>query len=330
MAAVHPLSARLTVVEDSPVAHVPASPVRVLLGRYQQVLDRVEEGRGLMWAPLGRRRFTRWLKTPAPRTAVLVLLTVHVRTRLRVLERRNKARIALLKEGEHARRDLETLTHFGESLRRTPGGKLVAPAALAGVLMAAFVLAKLLAIVPGAGDLLGNLTKAAVTLDPGDMVDAVTKSHMDPFSLLCVVIVVLWSMALVTLPLVPAAGVVRHLVAAQPGLSQAEAAGFAELRARPPVGLELGLLAEACLVGSWLGIGLAVAFVAPLMGGETLRYLATSAGWIVLLGVLTGAGLRARLHGRRPNRALRIARRVLVVQAWAIVLFMAAALIWGE
>ena len=319
MAAIHPLS----LVQDPPAA----SPVRVLLGRYQQVLDRVEESGALMWAPLGRRRFTRWLKTPAPRSAVLLLMTAHVRARLRVLERRNKARIALLKQGEHARRDLETLTNFRESLRGTPGVKIVAPAALAGVLLAAFVLAKFMALVPNAPSLLGDLTKAAVTLDPGGVVDAFTKSHLDAFSLLCVVVVVLWAMALVMLPLVPAAGVVRHLVAGQPGLDHAEAVGFAELRARPPVRLELGLLAEACFVGSWLGIGLAVAFLLPLADGATLRYMAISAGWIVLVGALAGAGLRPRLHARRPHRVLRIARRVLVGQAWLLVVFTVIGLI---
>jgi hypothetical protein len=322
MAAIHPLSSSLAPL-DAP-APDPVSPVRVLLGRYQQVLDRVEEGKGLMWAPFGRRRFTRWMKTPAPRPVVLALLTVHVRARLRVLERRNNARIALLKETEQARRDHETLTQFLSSLRRTPGAKLVVLGALAGVLMAALLLTKLMAFVPGVPALLGNLTKAALTADPGDMIDAVTKSHLDAASLMGLVVVILWSLALVVLPVVPAAGAVRHLVATQPGLPQAETAGFAALRARRPVGLELGLLVEACLVLSTL------LFFLP----TSIGLLATGeAGWGVAAGsfalalLLTGFGLRARLDGRRPTLVLRIARRVMLFQFWAFGALMGLGLI---
>jgi hypothetical protein len=323
MAAIHPLA----LVEEPPAAPAQVSPVRILLGRYQQVLDRVEEGKGLMWAPLGRRRFTRWMKTPAPRLLVLVLLTVHVRARLRVLERRNNARIALLKESEQARRDHETLTQFTASLRRTPGAKLVVPAALAGVLLAAILLAKLMAFVPQARALLGNLAKAALTLDPGDMVDAVTKSHVDAASLAGLLIVVLWSVALVVLPLVPAAGVVRHVTAIQPGLPQAEAAGFAALRARRPVGLELGLLSEACLVASLLLIALPASLALLAFG---LGAWAGAVGCDALLLVLIGAGLRTRLRGRRPHLTLRIARGLVFFQLWACLALVVIGLLVGE
>ena len=325
MAAIHPLSNTLALVEDPPAAPAPVSPVRILLGRYQQVLDRVEQSRGVMWAPLGRRRFTRWLKTPAPRPVVLVMMTVHVRARLRVLDRRNNARIALLKDGEHARRDLETLTHFTASLRRTPSAKIVAPVALAGVLLAACLLAKLMTIVPVAPTLLGDLTKAALKLDPGDMVDALVKSHMDPFSLLCVLTVVLWAMALVTLPLVPAAGAVRHLVAEQPGLREAEAAGFAALRARPPHQFELGLFVEACVAGAALTTGLAIVFIALLVPDSP--GWAAAAAWSLGLASLGLTGAHRRLHGRRPNRLQRIARRLLVFETWMFLLGVLAALI---
>jgi len=323
MAAIHPLA----LVQDPPAAPAPVSPVRALLGRYHQVLDRVEEGKGLMWAPFGRRRFTRWMKTPAPRSLVLVLLTVHVRVRLGVLERRNNARIALLKEGEQARRDHETLTQFTSSLRRTPGAKLVVPATLAGVLMAAILLAKLMEFVPQARALLGDLTKAALTLDPGDMVDAVTKSHVDAASLAGLVVVVLWSVALVVLPLVPAAGVVRHALAVQPGLTQAEAAGFAALRARRPVALELGLLAEACLVISLILIALPASLALLAFG---LGTWAGAVGGDALLLVLVGVGLRKRLHGRRPHLVLRIARGLLIFQFWACLALIVIGLLAGE
>src|ERR1700750_2767374 len=124
---------RPAAVEDP----APVSPVRVLLGRYQQALDRVEDGRHVLWAGVGRRRLTRWVRGPAPRSAVLLLLTVHVRARVRLLERRGHARVALLKDCEAARQELDSLTHFGASLRWTPGAKLAAPLALAGVLLAA-------------------------------------------------------------------------------------------------------------------------------------------------------------------------------------------------
>src|SRR5690242_18425922 len=160
-------------VADEPV-HV--SPVRVLLGRYQQALDRVEEGDHVQWARVGRRRFTRWVHVPAPRSAVLLLLTVYVRTRVRLLERRGNARVALLKDCEAARQELDSLTHFGASLRRTPGPKLAAPLGLAGVLLAAFALSNGLAGGFPQTRFLGQLTQATITLDRGDIVDAVVKS----------------------------------------------------------------------------------------------------------------------------------------------------------
>src|SRR3954451_10463700 len=186
------------------VAEAPVSPVRGLLGRYQQVLARVDESGRVLTAPIGRRRFTRWLRVPASRRAVSLLLTVHVRARLRVLMRRSNARAALLKDCGESRRDLERLEHFRSSLRPTPGVKLAAPLALVGVLLAAYVLANW--IVPlDQADFLGDLTKAAVKLDAGDMVDAAAENHMDAASLLVALTVIFWSMALVMLPLVPAA-----------------------------------------------------------------------------------------------------------------------------
>jgi hypothetical protein len=311
MAAIHPLS----LVQDPPAA----SPVRVLLARYQQMLDRVEESGAVMWAPLGRRRFTRWLKTPAPRSAVVLLASVHVRGRLRVLERRNHARIALLKESAQASRDLDTLTHFSTSLRRTPGAKLVAPAVLAGVLLASFVLANFIVPMPQA-HFLGDLTKATLTFDRGEMVDAVTKSHLDAESLIGALILMLWATALVTLPLVPAAGVVRRVVAEQPGLPQAESAGFAALRARRPHQLELGLFAEACLAGAMLCTGAAGMLEVPADGGFT-GGLAIFAYAVLLLAGLTLAGIHRRLNGRRQNWLMRIARWLVLFQISVLALF---------
>lgn len=318
MAAHATWSGTLTAVQNppgAPVPQAPVSPVRVLVGRYQQVLDRVEDGGSLLWARVGRRRFTRWIRVPAPRIAVLTLLTVHVRARVRVLERRGHARVALLKECAPARRDLETLTEFRASLRRTPGVKIVAPLGIVSVLLAAFVLANYVVRLPlGLQHFLGDLTKAALTVDRGQMVDAVTKNHMDAISLLGALTVMLWATALVTLPLVPAAGVVRQLVAEQPGLPQAEAAGFAALRARRPSELELGLLAEACLVASTFTSGLMAVLLVPLLPSETATGYAVLAGWCLGLAGLTFAGMRRHLHGLRPNRVLRIARRVLLFQ----------------
>jgi hypothetical protein len=201
------------------------------------------------------------------------------------------------------------------------------PAALAGVLLAALLLARLMEFVPQARALLGNLTKAALTLDPGDMVDAVTKSHVDAASLAGLVVVVLWSVALVVLPLVPAAGVVRHVMAIQPGLPQAEAAGFAALRARRPVALELGLLAEACLVASLLLIALPASLALVAFG---LGAWAGGVGGDALLLVLVGVGLRKRLHGHRPHLTLRMARGLLILQFWACLALIVIGLLAGE
>jgi hypothetical protein len=310
------VNATVATLHDLPtpsVAEAPVSPVRVLLGRYQQVLDRVDESGPVLTAPIGRRRFTRWLRVPASRRAVSLLLTVHVRARLRVLVRRSNARAALLKDCAETRRDLERLEHFRASLRPTPGVKLAAPLALVGVLLAAYVLANW--IVPlDQADFLGDLTKAAIKLDAGDMVDAAAENHMDAASLLVALTVIFWSMALVMLPLVPAATVVRQLLADQPGLPQAERAGFIALRARPPHDLELGLLTEASLAASALTTGIAFALLIAPAPTELKLELALFAGWALGLAALNFAGVRVRMHGRRPNRLLRIARRLLLLQ----------------
>ena len=50
--------------------------------------------------------------------------------------------------------------------------------------------------------------------------------------------------------------------------------------------------------------------------------MAVVAGWSIMLVVLTGAGIRQRVRGRRPNRPLRIARRVLLFQFVLVALAM--------
>jgi hypothetical protein len=298
---------RPAVVDDP----APVSPVRVLLGRYQQALDRVEDSGHVLWAAVGRRRFTRWVRVPAPRSAVLLLLTVHVRTRVRLLERRGNARAALVKDSEAARRDVESLSHFGASLRRTPGPKLAAPAALAGVLLAAFALSNVFPDLPQTR-FLGQLTEATITLDRGDIVNSVVKSHMDASDLLATLAIVLWSVALVLLPLAPAARMVRQVLAEQPGLRPAEAAGFAALRARRPTELELGLLAEACVAASMPAVCLSTVLA---FGGEPIPTgVWAVVVWCMGLATLSALGLRKRLAGLRPNRLLRVARRLLIGQ----------------
>jgi hypothetical protein len=304
------LPSRPAVVDDP----APVSPVRVLLGRYQQALDRVEQGRHVLWARVGRRRFTRWVRVPAPRSAVILLLTVHVRARVRLLERRGNARVALLKECEAARQELDSLTHFGASLRRTPGPKLAAPLALAGVLLAAFALSNGLFHGIPQTRFLGKITEATLTLDRGDIVDSVVKSHMGVSDLLATACMVLWSMALVLLPLVPAARMTRQVLEEQPGLRPAEAAGFAALRARRPTELELGLLVEGCLAASMLAFGLAVLPAYAPDPGPIPAEAWISAAWCLSLAALSGLGLHARLAGRRPTLVLRIGRRVLIGQ----------------
>jgi hypothetical protein len=301
---------RQAVVDDP----APVSPVRVLLGRYQQALDRVEEGGHVLWARVGRRRFTRWVRVPAPRSAVILLLTVHVRTRVRLLERRGNARAALVKDSEAARRDVESLSHFGVSLRRTPGAKLAAPLALAGVLLAAFALSNGLFHGFSQTHFLGKLTEATVTLDRGDIVDAVVKSHLDASDLLGTMTIVLWSLALVMLPLVPAARMARQVLTDQPGLRPAEAAGFAVLRARRPTELELGLLAEACLAASMLTLTASGLLAYAADPGPVTAGAWGVAAWCMSVAALSGLGLRARLAGRRPNWLLRTGRRVLIGQ----------------
>ncbi len=297
-----------------PLAAPRVSPVRVLLGRYQQALDRVEEGRHVLWAQVGRRRLTRWVRLPAPRLAVLALLTIHVRARVRLLERRGNARVALMKDCEAARQELDSLTHFGASLRRAPGAKLVVPLALAGALLAAFALSNLLFSNIPQTRFLGRLTEATMTLDRGQIVDSMVKSHMDASDLLATVCMVLWSVALVMLPLVPAARMTRQVLAEQPGLRPAEAAGFAALRARKPTELELGLLAEACVAASMLAFGVGIVLAYAPDPGPLPAEAWVSAAWCLSLAGLSGLGLSKRLAGLRPNRLLRIARRILIGQ----------------
>jgi hypothetical protein len=281
----------------------------------------------VQWANVGRRRFTRWLRVPAPRWAVLLLLTVHVRTRVKLLERRGNARVALLKDCAAARQELEALGHFGKSLRRTPSAKLTAPLSLAGVLLAAFALSNGLLRGFPATRFLGQLTRATVTLDRGAIVDAVVKSRLGASDLLGTLTMVLWSMAIVLAPLVPAARMVRQVLSEQPGLRQAEAAGFAALRARRPTELELGLLADACLAASMLVFGLAVLLAYGPDPGPMPAQAWGISGWCVSVAALSALGVRRRFAGRRPKLLQRAGRRLLIANVLLVVVTAVADLV---
>jgi len=160
-----------------------------------------------------------------------------------------------MKDTSPAEANLKSLDLFAEPLPATPSARLVTLAAGFGMLLAAFILAKLV-IGAHSARMLGDLGEAALTLDRSAAVDAVQRDSSHPVYFIGAAVILLWSLVLVALALAPASSLARRLLRGQPGLREAEARAFAELRAPLPPDFNLVAMIEWLLVIPMLVFGL--------------------------------------------------------------------------
>jgi hypothetical protein len=188
------------------------------------------------------------------------------------------------------------------------------PLAIIGVLLAAWILANFV-VRARSSTLIGDLTTDAVTLDRKAAIDAVSKSHLEGSYFIGGVVIVLWSIALVALPVAAATNVMRRRLAR--GAGARETAAFATLGLRPPgpptldrdVELVLPLSLLAIAIGGTIG-----EIVDP--SGDSIGAIAAVVAILAIPGLL---GLSALLELRRADepeelRRHRWARRAV----WAV------------
>jgi hypothetical protein len=293
-------------VERAQAPAVAVSSVRAVLGGYQVVYDRLDAGGRVAWIRPGR-----WMRWPAPRALTRILVTYRVRGRINVLRRRSRAQAALMKDAGPAEANLKSLDLFAESLPPTPSARLLVLGAAIAVVVAAFVVSKLVLGNAHQARLLGDLSQAALTLDRNAAVEAVQQDRMRASHLFGASLLLIWSFVLVALPLVPAALAARRLVREQPGLRQAEERAFADLRAPRPTEFDLVDMVEWLLVIPVLALGIYCAGHAfAFVGGDP--YTAVFA-WIMAVPLLTvGAGVIGSMRLRDQRIwPLKIARYVM-------------------
>jgi hypothetical protein len=295
-------------VEQAQAPTAAASSVRAVLGGYQVVYDRLDAGARVAWIRPGR-----WMRWPAPRALTRILVTYRVRKRINVLRRRSRAQAALMQDAGPAEANLKSLDLFAESLPPTPSARLLGLGAAIAVVVAAFVVSKLVLGNAHQARLLGDLSQAALTLDRNAAVEAVQQDRLRASHLFGASLLLIWSFVLVVLPLAPAALAARRLVREQPGLRQAEERAFADLRAPRPTEFDLVEMVEWLLVIPVLALGIYVYVAGPALAFvERDPYIALVT-WIVAVPLLiVGAGVIGSMRLRNQRIwPLKIARYVM-------------------
>jgi hypothetical protein len=280
------------------------SSVRAVLGRYQLVFDRLDADGALLWMHAGRR-----LRWPAPRALTRTFVTYQVRARVNVLRRRSRAHAALMKDAGPAETDLKILDLFAESLPATPSARRVTLGAAFGILLAAFILAKLV-IGAHSARLLGDLTEAALKLDRSGAIDAVQRDGLKPIYFVGGAVILLWSLVLVALPLAPASSLARQLLRQQPGLREAEARAFAELRAPRPADPNLVAMIEWLLVIPMFVFSLAALWQGVTEPGSVVTGVVIAAVLSTTAVAVIGSLRHRDEHASARTRPQRVARRV--------------------
>jgi hypothetical protein len=240
-------------VEDLSPARVSGGTeeFRALLGGYAGVLEAIDGAPPVLWAGLERPRILRWLRFPASRALVSILLVRHVSRCRSALERGAARRRALADDAPEPRRDVKILKQFKQSLPTDVRLAVIAPLAGLGILFFAFILAKFV-FKARYTKLLADLTTAALTLDRGAALAAFEKNHGAPTQYLGATLVIAYSVTLVIAPLLPAFSVKRRLLRPLAGL---EARGFAALGCRRVQDLELDLVAQLVLITALASFG---------------------------------------------------------------------------
>lgn len=280
--------------------------LRALLTGYACVLEDINNAPAILWRKLEKPRLLRWLRFPAPRALVRILVVRHVSrsvdTQMRTLARR----VALDDDQPGMQRDLEILEHFEQSL---PTGLRVAviwPVGLLAALVVAYILATV-GVAGGSSKLLGDLATASVNLDRKAAVAAFTTAHRaargsadEALLYGFAAAIVALSVLLVMAPLLPAFAVKRRLLAQ---VARLEEQCFAALGARRVHDIELDLTAQLLMAAP-------VAFFAILVvlasltadPGEGRLSLGVLGAGLIVLAVLAGLELRARYAVRRGRQ----------------------------
>lgn len=262
-----------------------APELRNLLKCYARLLERMDGLSVVVW----RSGF------PAPRALVRTLALRHVIRSVAALKRGACRQVAIADDPAAASRNLKIIEHFEQSLSKAPRLAAIATMALIGTLLVAYVLGHYWMQTPSS-QLLGDLTSAAFELDRSAALDAFKKHHLPGSFYVGGAVVIVWSVALVTLPLLPAFSVKRQLLQA---FSGAEARGFAALGARRVYDAELDLLAQLLLVALVAVFGINGAIYNARLPGDGVAVIL---GTIDLVSFGLAALATAELYGRYTLR----------------------------
>ncbi len=142
------------------------------------VLQTIDDAPVVLWAGVESPRILRWLRLPAPRALVSILLVRHISRCVSALKRSGARRVALAGDAPGPLRDLKMLKQFEQSLPTGIRTAVIAPLALLGILFFAFIFAKVV-IHSTVSPLLADLTTAVFTLDRGAALRAFEKDPMD-------------------------------------------------------------------------------------------------------------------------------------------------------
>jgi hypothetical protein len=294
--------------------------LRALLAGYASVLETIDDAPPVLWASRERPRILRWLRFPAPRTLVSILVVRHVSRCISALKRGGARRVALADDAPGPLRDLKMLEKFEQSLPTVVRLAVIAPLALISILFVAYILANF-AFETEESKPLADFTTAAIEFDPQAAVAAVEKDNTRSQSYGMAMLTLL-SLMLVSVPLLPAFWVKRRLL--RP-LAGREERGFAALGCRRVHNLELDLLPQLTMTGIAAVSGFtcwAAAWrfwdarhdVSGAVSGVLLGAV------IVALAALASVELRGRYAARRTDTPRR-RRRIMRVSLWLVWVF---------
>ena len=304
--------------------------LHALLVGYAGILKTIDDAPPVPWARPERPPILRWLRFPASGALVRTLVVRHITRCVNALKRYGARRVALNEGAAGPLRELKMLESFEQSLPTARRLTVIAPLALLGVLLVAYILANYVIHTP-ASALLGDLTTAAVNLDRGAAIDAFKTNPTELAVYLGAAAIVTYSVMLVILPLLPAFTVERRLLEPSAGL---ETSGFAALGCPRVYDFELDLLGQLLLI---VPVGLFGIDLLVRAWGLPPVDVGIAAGWTsiaVIFGAIALAGVELLrcYRGRRTGavrRHTRITRAALwVVDTGSVLLLVAMLLGW--
>jgi hypothetical protein len=239
----------------------------------------------------------------------------HITRCVNALKRYGARRVALADGAPGPVRELKMLESFEQSLPTARRLTIIAPLALLGVLLVAYILANYV-IHTTASKLLGDLTTAAVDLDRGAAVDAFKTNPVEPPVYLGAAAIVAYSVMLVIVPLLPAFTVKRRLL--EPS-ARLEASGFAALGCRRVHDIELDLLGQLLLIVPVGLYGVAAAVAAYWAPPEAIGIAFGWSACVIMVGAsaLAGVELLGCYRVRRTD-AVRRHTRITRAALWMV------------